>query len=272
MQLTEEQLTQYRNSGFVFLPGHFSQDEVQAMRDTLPTLFAEASPRRVLEKDGVTVRSLHGSHRHVPLFESLVRDPRLLGAAEGILGDSLYVHQFKINSKRAFGGDEWAWHQDFIFWEREDGIRNPDLVTAALFLDEVNEFNGPLVLIEGSHKEGVIDVAPSTGKPSQYDEMPEWISNLTADIKYSVPQQKVESLSRAGQLVAPKGPSGSVLLFHPNLVHGSASNISPFDRSVVLVTYNRSVNAPVPGAGKQRPDFLCERDCTPIGAAVAQAG
>lgn len=266
MQLTQDQLTQYRDAGFVFLPGHFSASETRRMSDALPALFAEDSPRRVLEKDGVTVRSVYGSHRHEPLFEALVRDPRLLRPAERILGGPLYVHQFKINSKLAFGGDLWAWHQDFIFWQREDGIRNPDLVTVALFLDEVNEFNGPLVLIEGSHREGVIDVAPIQANPSQYEQMPEWISNLTAEIKYAVPQRKVESLSREGRLVAPKGPPGSVLLFHPNVVHGSASNISPFDRAVVLVTYNLSVNAPPAGAGKQRPDFLCERDCTPIHA------
>lgn len=265
MHLTDEQLGEYRERGFLFLPGLLSQGEIERMGARLPALFAEDTPRRVLEKDGVTVRSVYGSHRHEPMFDELIRDPRLLAPAEQIVAADVYVHQFKINSKLAFGGDLWAWHQDFIFWEREDGIARPDLVTVALFLDEVNEFNGPLALIEGSHKVGIIDVAPAQTPPSQYEQLPDWISSLTTDIKYSVPPRKVAELSGKGRMIAPKGPAGSVLLFHPNVVHGSTSNISPFDRAVVLVTYNSTANPPR-ADGKLRPDFLCSRDFSAVKA------
>jgi ectoine hydroxylase len=34
----------------------------------------------------------------------------------------VYIYQFKINVKAAFGGDVWQWHQDYIFWRNEDGM------------------------------------------------------------------------------------------------------------------------------------------------------
>jgi ectoine hydroxylase len=69
-------------------------------------------------------------------------------------------------------------------------------------------------------------------------------------------------------IVAPKGPAGSVLFFHGNIVHGSAANMSPFARNLVLVTFNHIDNIPVPmrqGHKLQpRPEFLVSRDTTPV--------
>ena len=58
------------------------------------------------------------------------------------------MHQFKINGKMAFDGDVWQWHQDFGTWiERRPDARRPRAMNVAIFLDEVNEFNGPLMFI-----------------------------------------------------------------------------------------------------------------------------
>jgi len=54
-----------------------------------------------------------------------------------------------------------------------------------------------------------------------------------------------------------------VLLFHGNVVHGSASNMSPFPRKMLLVTFNAVSNA-LPPADSPRPAFLASRDFTPI--------
>ena len=78
-------------------------------------------------------------------------------AAQRILQDEVYVHQFKVNAKLAFRGEVWEWHQDYIFWRNEDGMPTDNVVTLALFLDEVNEFNGPLLFVPGSHK---LDILP----------------------------------------------------------------------------------------------------------------
>lgn len=64
-------------------------------------------------------------------------------------------------------------------------------------------------------------------------------------------------------IAAPKGPAGSILFFDGNVVHGSAPNLSPFNRMLALVTYNAVSNTP-PLREKPRPKFLCSRDFTPI--------
>jgi len=262
MHLSCEQIESYRRDGYLFLPAMLSEAEIAGFQAVLPSLFSQDTPRRILEADGVTVRSHYGAHAEDTRCAALVRDARMLQPVRQLVGEDVYVYQFKINSKLAFGGEHWAWHQDFIYWQREDGVPAPHMATVAVFLDDVNEFNGPLVLVPGSHVQGVIEVDPRVAKPAAYADSPDWVASLTADIKYSVPRATVAALVRGGGLVAPKGPRGSLLFFHPNLVHASAANISPFDRVVALATYNSVRN--LPAHGDRRPDFLCSRDYAPL--------
>ncbi|HSJ76430.1 MAG TPA: phytanoyl-CoA dioxygenase family protein [Gemmatimonadales bacterium] len=263
MQLTKDQLDSYQQDGYLLLPELFSPQEVAVMQNQVPDLFAESSERRVVEKGSGVVRSVYGSHTTNEVFRRLTRHPRLVEPAMQILGSPIYVYQFKINAKVAFLGDVWEWHQDYIFWQREDGVPTPDLVTISVFLDEVTEFNGPLLMVPASHKVGVIEPPRAGGVPEGYEGSPDWIANLTADLKYSVDKADLSRLVDCGGIVAPKGPAGSVLFFHPNIVHGSVPNLSPSDRKIVLVTYNRVDNLPS-FQEKQRPEFLVSRDFMPI--------
>lgn len=263
MQLTPDQLNSYDRDGYLFLPDYFSAAEIEVLRSQLPGQFAEESERRVVEKGSGVVRSVYGSHRTNETFRRLARHPRLVEPARQILGSDVYIYQFKINAKIAFLGDVWEWHQDYIFWQREDGVTRPELVTMTVFLDEVNEFNGPLLFVPGSHKEGVLDPPRVGGVPEGYEDSPDWIANLTADLKYSIGKETLTRLVNRTGIVAPKGPAGSALFFHPNVVHGSVPNLSPFDRKIVLVTYNSVLNLPKPQE-TQRPEFLVGRDFTPV--------
>lgn len=256
MRLTPQQLQRYEQDGLLFLPDLFGREEIAALLGETRAIARVDHPSRVLEKDAATVRALHGCHLTSPLMARLTRTPRLLGPAEQIVGGPAYVYQFKINFKAAFGGDVWKWHQDYIFWRKGDGMREARCLNAMLFLDEVTEFNGPLMLIPGSHRHGMIDVdaARGTGR---------WQDNVSADLKYSLDRGTIERLVGEGGIVAPKGPRGSVLLFHPNLAHASAPNLSPWDRTMLIVTYNSVANVPVP-PGEPRPEFLVSRDTRPL--------
>jgi ectoine hydroxylase len=65
-------------------------------------------------------------------------------------------------------------------------------------------------------------------------------------------------------LAAPKGRKGSVLWFDSNIPHGSPPNMSPFDRGLVLISYNAASNAlPCPSG---RPEWLAARDMSPLKA------
>ena len=62
-------------------------------------------------------------------------------------------------------------------------------------------------------------------------------------------------------MVAPKGPPGTVLMFHSTLVHGSPGNMSPFDRTIVYLSLCHVENHIRRFA---RPEWIAHRDFTPI--------
>jgi ectoine hydroxylase len=224
----------------------------------------------VIEKERGTVRSVYGSHQTNRVFQTLARHPRLIEPAVELLNHSVYIYQFKINAKAAFSGDVWDWHQDYIFWKKEDGMPTNRVTNVAIFLDAVTEFNGPLFFLPGSHKEGMIDSSAQAqlavryvSRQPAYKHSPAWISNLTADLKYSLPRECVAALVEKYGLHSVKAPAGSALFFDSNIVHGSTNNISPFDRVVIILTLNSTDNVPHSN-GTPRPDFLVCRDSSPV--------
>ncbi len=262
MNLTKEQIELYRKDGYLFLPSLFSAPELELLKAGVRAEFAEESDRKVKEKDSATVRSVYGSHLKNDVFKRLARLPRLVGPAQQLLDDDdVYVYQFKINAKVAFEGDLWQWHQDYIFWLKEDGLPQPRAVNVVVYFDEVNEFNGPLLFIPGSQEEGVLDPSATSGRPAGYEDKPDWVSDLTADLKFTIHRDTLARLVTQHQIVAPKGAAGSVLFFHPNVVHGSTQNMSPFDRTLTIVTYSSVGNVP---QRVSRPDFLVSRDYSPV--------
>jgi ectoine hydroxylase len=249
----------YHRDGFLLLePGFLPDGVIAELRGTAPRLLATAGPHRVMERDGVTVRSVYGPHQVDSVVGRVVRLPQLVGAASQLLEDDVYVHQSKINLKAAFAGDQWEWHQDYVYWVRADGIRKPNLINVAVFLEDVTEFNGPLTFIGGSHHEGLLAGHDVNGMPIGYEDAPAWMSTLTATEQFQIENEVIRRLAGRNGMISPKGPAGSVLLFHPNVLHASVPNISPFDRSLLIMVYN-GVHNPPTNSENPRPNFLAER-------------
>ncbi|MFI7136090.1 phytanoyl-CoA dioxygenase family protein [Nonomuraea sp. NPDC050153] len=252
--LTPQQIEDYHRAGFVFQPGVLEASDIELLRREAERELAQDSPRRTVEAGTGLPYRVHGSHLNSDLFSRFVRHPKILGLARQLLNDDVYVHQFKVNKKRAFQGEIWRWHQDFMFWHNEDQMPEPRALTVAVFLDEVTEFNGPLIVVPEGHSEGLI---PAAAKNEG------WESTLTNDLKYSLENsERMQALVEQHGLVAPKGPRGSLLWFHCNIPHGSAQNMSPIDRSLLLLSYNAVSNAlPTPSP---RPEWLVGRDFAPL--------
>jgi ectoine hydroxylase len=247
MELSEAQIGQFEQDGYLFLPGVFSAAEMAMLGDEARRVYALERKEVVREKDGETARTAFAAHTYSEPFGRLAAHPRLIGPVEQLLGGRLYVHQFKINAKAAFDGDVWQWHQDYGTWARDDLMPQPRAMNIAVFLDEVSEFNGPLMFIPGSHRKGVIEAGHDTVTTSY----PLW----------TLDHATVRALAEQGGLVAPKGPAGSVLMFHCNLVHASPGNISPYDRSIVYLSLCEVSNHI---RRFQRPEWIAHRDFTPI--------
>lgn len=247
MKLTAEQLAQFDRDGYLFFPNAFSQEEMKVLLDEVPKIYSEFRPEVVRERDGKTPRTSFAAHTYTEAFAKLGRHPRLVNPVEQILGERVYMHQYKINGKQAFDGDVWQWHQDYGTWQRDDGMPEARAMNIAVFLDDVNEFNGPLYFIPGSHKEGVVEAGHDL-KTTSY---PLW----------TLDHHKVKELVDKGGIVAPQGRKGSVILFHGCLVHGSPSNMSPWNRVIVYLTLCAVSNHIV---RYKRPAYIAHRNFAPI--------
>jgi ectoine hydroxylase len=247
MQLSDDQIRRFEADGYVFLPGLFSSEETKLLLDEVPSIYVQRRDEVVREKDGETVRSAFAVQAYNEAYGRLARHPRLIDPAMQLLGGPVYIHQFKINAKAAFDGDVWQWHQDYGTWSRDDLMPAPRAMNLAVFLDDVNEFNGPLMFIPGSHKGGVIEAGHDVVTTSY----PLW----------TVDNQTIARLVAEGGIVAPKGPAGSGLFFHCNLVHGSPSNMSPWNRTIVYISACHVDNHI---RRFKRPGWIAQRDFTPI--------
>lgn len=256
MQLTDSQITDYHEKGYLLLPNLFSFEETQKLVEETASLKIKGSSDVIWEEDQTNVRAFMGCHLKNKFYKNLVQQSRILGSAKQLLESDAYVYQFKINVKAAFKGEIWPWHQDFIYWYELDGMPSSRCVNISIFLDDCTEFNGPLWLIPESHNAGIIE-AKSASREND-----DWTRDVSADLSFKLDADTISKLVSKGGLVSPKGKAGTVLFFHPNIAHASLPNISPFERKILIVTYNSVENVPIAKASV-RPWFLVNPDTTP---------
>ena len=112
MNLTKKQLDQFDKEGYLFFPKLFTSDETKNLVNEVPELYSRKEEYNIREKLSDSVRTNFAAHMYSEPFAKLARHPRMIKPVEDLLGERLYMHQFKINGKMAFDGDVWQWHQD----------------------------------------------------------------------------------------------------------------------------------------------------------------
>jgi ectoine hydroxylase len=268
MRLTDAQTERYERDGFFCINTYFSKAEIDILLSEAQRELSVDSQRRIKERGGA-VRSVFASHLTNEVFRRLSRLSRLVEPAMKLLGSEVYIHQFKINAKVALDGDHWEWHQDFLYWHKEDDMPEPRVLTAAVFLQDVNDFNGPMLVIPGSHQGGMIDLqAQITSSENgygvhEYERSASWVSTLTADLKYKINREILAKLLSKSQIYASQGLAGLTMFFHGNLFHASANNLSASDRISIFISYN-SIENKLGAIENPRPGFISSRDFTPL--------
>ena len=262
MKLTTEQRAQFERDGYLFFPGHFSPEETRALTDAVPDLYSKREAFNVREKGSDAVRTNFAAHLISEPFARLARHPRMVEPVMDLFGEEVYMHQFKINGKMAFEGDVWQWHQDYGTWLNDDLMPTERAMNVAIFLDEVNEHNGPLMFIPGSHRKGVVDARHDLTTTSY----PLWTvdNDLIAQlVERAGGKGHYDAAGRhvGGGIVSPKGPAGSMILFHSCLVHASGSNLSPFNRVAVYLSLCAVSNHI---RRHKRPEYIAHRNFAPI--------
>lgn len=260
--LTTDQTAFFDQNGYLFFPGFFSIVEINRFFDELVRLSEspgiQEAKETVLEPDSREVRSIFHVHQTNPLFRRLSREPRIVNIVSQLLGGAVYIHQSRINYKPGFRGKEFYWHSDFETWHVEDGMPHMRAVSCSITFTENNPYNGPLMLIPGSHKYYVACVGET---PADHYK----VSLRKQD--YGIPDHdSLRTLVDRGGITMPLGPVGSMILFDCNMMHGSSSNITPWPRSNIFFVYNSMDNvleAPY-GNVPPRPPYVASRDFTPI--------
>jgi ectoine hydroxylase len=261
--LGRSELQFYDRNGYLFFDSLFSEGDIAGLLSELEYLNSapelQGSEYVIREPESDEVRSLFYVHKYDAVFKALARDRRVLDVARQILGSDVYLLQSRVNLKPGFHGKDFFWHSDFETWHAEDGLPRMRTVSCSITLTDNNEFNGPLMVIPGSHRKYISCVGAT---PENH-----YLRSLRKQ-EVGVPDEALlTDLVQEHGIEAPKGKAGSVLFFDCNLLHGSASNISPFPRTNAFFVYNSIDNALVdPFSGSAaRPEHISARaDCKPL--------
>nr|WP_289134243.1 ectoine hydroxylase [uncultured Halomonas sp.] len=252
--LSEAQLDEFERKGYLFIPNLIDGEELEALRKEMNALLSNDAYHdkafSITEPESHEIRSLFAVHRLSERLGALASDERVAGAARQIIGDDPYVHQSRINYKPGFAGKGFNWHSDFETWHAEDGMPNMHAVSASLILTDNHEFNGPLMLIPGSHMEFV----PCLGETPEDNHKR---SLKAQEVGVPSPEALTHLVDKYG-IDAPKGKAGGLLAFDCNPLPASNATLSPDPRSNVFFVFNRPDNRCVApfAAPKQRPSFL----------------
>jgi phytanoyl-CoA hydroxylase len=220
--LSDRDIAQYQDQGFLVVDGVLTPDQLQQARDLInekielardvtgPTDVYDLEPNH--SKANPRVRRIKTPHLHMPFVTELARTPRLVEILQALLKtDSVRLHGSKINMKSKSGGSPVEWHQDWAFYPHT----NDDLLAVGVMLEDCTVENGAMYMIPETQKGPVFNHHSDGVFVGAMD---------PADV----------DLPRAMPCV---GKAGSMSFHHVRTVHGSAENMSDKPRTLLLYEF-----------------------------------
>ena len=154
-------------------------------------------------------------------YREVMLDARTVDMVAELIGPNVKFHHCKINLKLPGAKTEVSYHQDFAYTPHT----NDDIVTALLFLDDIDEGNGALTVVPGSHKGPMLSLFDGD----------RFTGGVAAD----------EEKKALAQSVPCYGKAGSVCLMHTRLLHGSAANRADTSRGLYICVYTAADAVPI---------------------------
>ena len=231
--LTQAQIDEYNEIGAIVVPNVLSPAEVQSLRD--------ATDHFVQAARGVTghtdvydledshtpetprVRRIKAAHLHHAAYAALVRHPGIVAVLQSLWGPDIRFDTAKLNLKCAGFGAPVEWHQDWAFYPHT----NDNLAAVGIMIDDMAMENGPLMIIQGSHKGPTHDHHANGAFCGAMDP-----ANRDCDYASAIPLT---------------GKAGSITVHHVRAVHGSAPNVSDHDRRLLLFQFRAADSWPLLG-------------------------
>lgn len=213
--------SRFESQGYSILDSLFSGDDLQEVSDEVDRVIdgsATYVPSRDLihepGSDPPRLRNAFRLHLYNSLFLRVPARPRLVAAAESILGSPIRLYSSGLFAKPAEIGSEVPRHQDMPYWPFEPY----ELLTAWIALDDSTLENGCVRYAAGSHKLGLLPHQPSGVVGNSLGLVPD-------DRVLALPEHAVE-LRR-----------GDCLLHHCLTVHRSEPNRSTKPRRGLIYTF-----------------------------------
>lgn len=207
--LTQSQLGEYREQGYLFPVSVLSEPETRTLRTKLEELEAQQGGR-------LKARVNRKPHLLLTWLNKLIRDARILDPVEDILGPNILCWGSGFFIKNAHDPARVTWHQDSTYW----GLSKPDIVTAWVALTPSIVENGCMRIVPGTH---MLPQLPHR-------------DTFAADNLLSRGQEiavDVEESRAVDIVLAP----GQMSLHHVLLVHGSEPNRSDDRRIGFAIRY-----------------------------------
>ena len=203
--LTEEQLNHYKNKGYVSPVSALTSVEAKEIRDEIEKI----------EKDWPgALEGINRNYIHLisPIFNKVCLNKNILDAVESIIGKNILICGTTLFIKNPNERGFVSFHQDAKYI----GLEPHNWVTVWVAVTDVNEENGCMRMLPGSHKEDL------KTHEQKFDE-----NNLLTRGQTITNVQ----LDRTDPIIL---KAGQVSLHHPKIVHGSGLNQSN-DRRIGFV-------------------------------------
>jgi ectoine hydroxylase-related dioxygenase (phytanoyl-CoA dioxygenase family) len=221
--LSEAQLQQYEQDGFLVLRDWFDQAAVQKLSQAADELLdkvgpvVSGNPRIQVDRIDETarVRQVYPVIDISDTFAALSRDARVLDPFRSLFNDTPVLFEDKLNYKYPSGGSPFPMHQDYSYWQDY----SPQLTTALIYIDQATEENGCLEVVPGWHNKGLLPIE----KIQVGQNVDHYVSTKVLDPSLAVK--------------AP-GSAGTMLLFSCFTPHSSGPNLSSHRRRAIILTYN----------------------------------
>ena len=156
--LTTEEIEFYHANGYVTATGVLAADEIAELRRVTEEfvdksrLVSEHTAEFDLEPGHTAeeprLRRLKYPELLHAAYDRVFRHESIIDIAAQLLGPDIRHHGGKLNMKSAGFGSPVEWHQDFAFAART----NDDMLAVGVAIDDMNEANGCLLVVPGSHK------------------------------------------------------------------------------------------------------------------------
>lgn len=226
-ELTQSVIDRYHADGAIHVKGLFKPEEVQVWKGEvarifgLPGLIDPLNVRvegRSHAKRGSVADRLDPILDISPVFSNLMRDSRVLGFAEALIGDAVDVFRCKLIRKSPETAG-YSMHQDYPYWEFM-GVPANSILTVAVAIDDASDQAGGMEFFKGLHDK---QQASDPSEPRDVD------------------PTKID-LSRS---VRPNAAAGDLIFFHSLTPHRSSPNLSPNNRALLLPTFASAKYGPL---------------------------